>query len=210
MLLNLVELAKKYNIQPKGLINVGCHWAEEHEIYLSIGIPKMVYIEPCAKAFEELKRRFQYAPNVRLFNLACGDKSEVGVIMYTGDNTINKGQSNSLLKPAKHLRIHPEVEFTSEEMVDVDLLDNFGLIGEPYDLLVMDCQGYEGHVLRGAQKTIEQIKWVYTEVNQSEVYEGCAMVEEIDTLLKDFERVETGNWVGNAWSDAFYVRKNLL
>jgi len=40
------------------------------------------------------------------------------------------------------------------------------------------------------------------------VYEGCCMVEEIDTFLEPYglERVET-SWEGITWGDAFYVRK---
>lgn len=209
MLLDFQKLVEKYEVKAKGVIQVGAHHGQEYNDYLQAGIQKNVFIEPCAKAFQELLRRFQYQPNVILYNLACGD--EIGSsLMYTGDNTINRGQSNSLLKPAKHLSIHPEVEFTSEEMVDVDLLDNLGLYEFGYDLLVMDCQGYEGHVLRGGIKTLQRINWVYTEVNKDEVYEGNTMVDELDKLLHEFVRVETGQWVGNAWSDAFYVRKTLI
>lgn len=210
MLLNFQELVKKYNILSKGVIVVGSHWGEEHNGYLSAGIPRMVYIEPCKKAFEELKRRFLYAPIVKLFNIACGDKSETGVTMYTGDNTVNHGQSNSLLRPDKHLQIHETVEFDGEELVDVELLDNLGLIGGPYDLLVMDCQGFENRVLKGGVKTLDQIKWVYTEVSRDSVYHLNGLVDEIDLLLKDFDRVETGTWVGGMWTDALYVRKILL
>lgn len=210
MLLNFGELVKKYNVQAKGVIVAGAHFGEEHNEYLESGIGKMAYIEPCKRAFDELYRRFKYAGNVKLFNMACGDKSEVGVIMYTGDETVNKGQSNSLLRPDKHLQIHSSVIFDGEELVDVELLDKMGLVGGPYDLLVMDCQGFENRVLKGSVKTLDQIKWVYTEVNRDSVYKDNAMVDEIDMLLKDFDRVETGPWVGGMWTDAFYVRKNLL
>lgn len=210
MLLNFQELVKKYNVKSNGVIAVGAHFGEEYNDYIEAGIRKIVFIEPCQKAFEELKRKFQYASNVKLFNLACGDKCEVNVVMYTGDHTINKGQSNSLLKPAKHLQIHPEVEFDAEELVAVDLLDNLGVSDAAYDMLVMDAQGYEGFVLRGAKKTIDHINFVYTEVNRDNVYDGNSLVGEIDELLSDFYRVETGTWVGGMWSDAFYVRKTLL
>src|ERR1700749_3700453 len=209
MLLNFTEILKKYKIQPKAVIVVGAHWGEEHNDYLANGISRMVYIEPCAKAFEELKRRFRFAANVKLFNLACGDEPGQSV-MYTGDNTVNQGQSNSLLKPLKHKEIHPTVEFTGEETVDVDLLDNLGLANKGYDLLVMDAQGYEGYVLRGGKETLKQINWVYTEINFDSVYGNCTQAEELDALLSDFERVETGGKVGGMWSDALYIRKSLL
>lgn len=209
MLLNFDEIVKKYKVQAKGVIAVGAHHGQEYGAYIDNGIRDIVFIEPCWRAFEELVTKFHGLPGVILFNLACGD--EIGQsVMYTGDDTVNKGQSNSLLKPDRHLQIHPEVKFGGEELVDVDLLDNLGIVAERYDLLVLDCQGYEGHVLRGAKKILEHINWVYSEVNKTSVYEGCALVEEIDKLLSDFVRVETGSWVGDAWTDAFYVRKTLL
>lgn len=209
MLLDFNKLVQKYNVKAKGVIQVGAHHGQEYNDYINNGIKNIVFVEPCQKAFAELTRRFQYAPNVKLFNVACGDKKGMAT-MYTGDETINHGQSNSLLKPAKHLQIHPGVDFDGREDVKVEVLDDLYLAGENYDLLVMDCQGYEGHVLRGGKASLKHFNWVYTEVNKDEVYEGCAMVDEIDKLLSDFTRVETGVWVGNMWSDALYVRTTLL
>jgi hypothetical protein len=74
----------------------------------------------------------------------------------------------------------------------------------------MDAQGYEGYVLRGGKKTLKQINWVYTEANQLETYEKNTMIGELDNLLHEFKRVETGQWVGGAWTDCFYIRKSLL
>lgn len=209
MLLNFDDLVKKYHFKPKGVIHVGAHFGEEYTTYLSNDIKNIVFVEPCAMAFAELRRRLEFAGHTKLFNMALGDKTETA-IMYTGDKTVNQGQSNSLLKPAKHLAIHPDVKFTGEEEVDVDTLDNLELVGEPYDLLVMDCQGYEGKVLLGGRDTIKQINWVYTEVNFDEVYEGCTRVHELDEMLHEFKRVETGKIVGGCWSDAFYIRKSFI
>jgi FkbM family methyltransferase len=209
MLLNFKELVKKYNINANGVIVCGAHFCEEYDDYVAVGIKRMALIEPCAAAFGVLHKKFFGMENIKLFNLACGDKSQVDVTMYTGDNTVNHGQSNSILRPDLHLILHDSVKFTDEELVDVDILDNLGLINKGYDLLVLDCQGYENRVLSGGLKTLRQINWVYTEINKKSVYSGNALVEEIDTILSDFERVETGPWVGDAWTDAFYVRKHL-
>jgi FkbM family methyltransferase len=176
---------------------------------LQIGVEKIVFIEPCMAAFSELKRRFEYAQNVKLLNCACGDVFGEAM-MYTGDNTINNGQSNSLLKPAKHLDIHHGVDFPDKEKVNVYPIDDLGLVGGPYDFLVMDVQGYEGYVIRGASRLLPQINFIYSEVNRDEVYEKNTLVDELDELLHDFTRVETGPWVGGMWSDALYIRKSLL
>jgi hypothetical protein len=51
---------------------------------------------------------------------------------------------------------------------------------------------------------------VYTEVNKDEVYQGCTLVDELDKLLHEFNRLETGQWVGGMWSDALYIRRKSI
>lgn len=207
MLLNFRDLVKKYSIKSNGVIVVGAHYAEEHADYVAAGIKRFAYIEPCAAAFNVLKNKFSAHHHIQLFNVACGDV-EGEQVMYTGSQ--NEGQSNSLLKMHKHLQIHPGITLPNTEPVTVKRLDSLGLGHKGYQLLVMDCQGFEGRVLKGATETLKQVNYVYTEVNKDEVYQGCTLVNELDELLYEFDRVETGQWVGNAWSDALYVRRKSL
>jgi FkbM family methyltransferase len=96
----------------------------------------------------------------------------------------------------------------TEEVV-VKPLDVLGFDSALYNTLVMDVQGFEDRVLKGATQTLNQIDYIYTEVNRDEVYENCARVEQLDEYLTDFTRVET-NWGGGTWGDAWYIRKSLL
>lgn len=207
MLLNFPILVKRHNIKADGVIGIGAHYGEEHKDYVDAGIKRFVYIEPCAKAFNVLKNKFGAHHHVQLFNVACGD-TEGQQVMYTGSQ--NEGQSNSLLKMDKHLQIHPGITLPETEIVDVKRLDSLGLAHKGYQLLVMDCQGYEGRIVKGATETLKQVNYVYSEINFDTVYEGCTLVDELDELLSDFKRVETGAKVGGMWTDALYVRKTLL
>lgn len=207
MLLNFPSLVKKYSINANGCIHVGAHHAQEHADYVSAGIKRFAYIEPCAAAFNVLKNKFAGHHHIQLFNCACGEV-ECEQVMYTGSQ--NEGQSNSLLKMGKHLQIHPGITLPNTELVTVKRLDSLGLAHKAYQLLVMDCQGFEGRVLMGATETLKQVNYVYTEVNRDEVYQGCTLVDELDKLLHEFNRVETGTWVGGMWSDALYIRKTSL
>ena len=207
MLLNFPQLVNKYSISASGCIHVGAHHAQEHADYVAAGIKRFVYIEPCAATFNVLKNKFAAHHHIQLFNVACGEV-ECEQVMYTGSQ--NEGQSNSLLKMAKHTQIHPGITLPNTELVTVKRLDSLGLAHKGYQLLVMDVQGFEGRALRGARETLKQVNYVYTEVNKDEVYQGCTLVDELDTLLHEFDRVETGAWVGNMWSDALYVRRNYI
>jgi FkbM family methyltransferase len=207
MLLDFSKLVRKYSIKADGVIHVGSHHATEHPQYVSAGIKRFVYIEPCAATFNVLRNKFSAHHHIQLFNCACGDV-DCEQVMYTGSQ--NEGQSNSLLKMDKHMDIHPGITLPTTELVNVRRLDSLGLAHKGYQLLVMDCQGYEGHVIRGAGQTLKQINYVYSEVNKTTVYENCTLADELDNLLIDFERVETGDWVGDSWTDALYVRRSLI
>lgn len=211
MILDFTTLVKKYDLKIKGVIQVGAHFGQEYEDYVKNGIDDMVFIEPCKKAYEVLFEKLIDVENVRLINMACGNTIGYGT-MYTGDETVNKGMSNSLLRPHLHLELHKNVEFTDTEEVSIMPLDAMILDEHRmrYNLLVMDCQGYEGNVLRGAVKQLEKIDYVYSEINFGEVYADCTQAEELDSLLHEFTRVETGQKIGGLWSDCLYIRKNIL
>lgn len=206
MLINFPKAVRKYGMTITGIIHVGAHYGQEYHDYVAVGCPKVLFIEPCDKAFAVLKETFGGNPNVTLFQSACGAAFSIGTMNV---EQANKGMSNSLLRPAKHLEQYPSIRFTETEEVEVrqldEILEHTGFSG---NLLVMDVQGYELEVLKGAPETLRHIDYIYCEINRDEVYEGCAKVWELDAFLKDFTRVET-SWDGGTWGDAIYKRTNL-
>jgi FkbM family methyltransferase len=209
MLLNIHELFAKYKMKVTGVIEIGAHFGQEYDAYSLLGVEHFIFIEPCTAAFNELYRRLYNKPGVdRLLKYACGDISGKAV-MFTGPT--NQGMSNSLLKPKVHLTQHPDVIFSDTEMVDVERLDNLEFDRSQYNLINMDAQGFEGRILMGAAETLKNIDYIYTEVNRLEMYENNAMVDQLDAMLPEFKRVETG-WASDyhGWGDALFIRKTLL
>ena len=210
MLISFSQVVDKYKMTFKGAIAAGVHWAEEHNDYLKAGIDKFVYIEPCTDAFDVLVGKFLNNASVTLFKVACGEQ-EGEFDMYVSKD--NQGQSNSLLKPELHIFQHPEVKFNEMETVKVMPMDKLEFDRKDYNLLVMDVQGAEGMVLKGAKETLPFIDYIYTECNRDETYSGNMQIDEMDEFLAEFgfERVETywpsENW---SWGDALYIRKTLL
>lgn len=216
MLIPLPEILSKYKIKVNGTIQVGAHFAEEHDIYRQLGIKDIVYIEPCKEAFDLLIGKFNYlepffaAEGVELYNFACADY-EGEIDMFISHN--NQGQSNSILKPVLHLQQHPEVIFNDTEKVRVTLLDKIPFGRNKYNLLVMDVQGAEGLVLKGAIETLKSVEIIYTEVNRGETYENNMLIDDMDYFLLQhgFERVET-KWASEnlSWGDAIFIKRHLL
>lgn len=201
MLINLTDLVTKYSMNITGVIHVGAHYAEEYGIYTQLGIKNIHFIEPANKAFTLIRDRFDGNPLVNCYNVACGE--ETGQFeLFT--ETKNKGQSNSLLRPKKHLEHYPDIVFNGSEIVEVVALDSLGITG--CNFMNVDVQGFEGSVFKGATETLKGIDWIYTEVNTAELYEGCTQLSELEEILSDFERVET-RMTRQGWGDCLFKRK---
>lgn len=208
MLLNLQQLIDTYHMRIKGIIHVGAHFGQEYPLYRDLGIPNIVFIEPCKNAYHKLRHMLleKKAKNVITFNVACGADFDTG-LMYT--EKANMGQSNSLLQPALHAEQYPHIDFQGRETVDIVRLDSLNIDIHDYNMLVIDVQGYELKVLRGAVNFLPRIKYICTEVNRAELYKGCAQVTDLDAYLSEYSRVET-TWPGNTWGDALYIHKSKL
>jgi FkbM family methyltransferase len=203
MLLSFTGLRKKYNMDVKGIIHIGGHYGEEIDEYVRNGIQEIVIFEPLSDSFDVLCENIKdLNANIIAHQVALGPEETVAT-MYVSDN---EKQSSSLLKPKVHITHHPHVKFPETEEVEVKVLDDFNY--NKYNFINMDVQGYELEVLKGAKKTLENVDYVYCEVNRDEVYEGNAYVEELDEFLSQYnmERVET-SWEGQIWGDALYIRK---
>lgn len=207
MLLNLTDLIQKYSLKITGIIHVGAHYGEEVPEYNKNGIKNIALIEPCAKAFNYLRNKFAGHHHIELINVAFA-ATDGEAKMYT--ETANKGQSNSLLQPARHLHHYPDIQFTGEETVKVLRMDTL-MFGKHFNMINMDVQGAEGYVIIGGKQTLENIDYVYTEVNEdgAQLYKNATKISDLDELLKDFHRVET-SWTEQGWGDALYIRKEKL
>jgi hypothetical protein len=78
-------------------------------------------------------------------------------------------------------------------------------------MLVLDVQGNELNVLKGASQTLKSIDYLFTEFNTVEMYEGCPTLEDLDQILSPlgFERAQTW-YTDSCWGDAFYIKNKKL
>ena len=73
-----------------------------------------------------------------------------------------------------------------------------------YETLIMDTQGSELLVLKGAKNILKKIKYIKTEVSDFESYKGCCQLKDIDKFMEKngfqavlkscFKRHEAGNY----------------
>lgn len=205
MLLDLVELKNKYNLNISGVLHIGAHFGQELLTYEKIGIKNVMFFEPLPHTFEKLKENTK-GKDVTLIQTALGNT--IGEVEMNVEYA-NQGQSSSILDPHIHLQQYPHIKFNDKIKVNITKLDTFIEDRDKYNFINIDVQGYELEVFKGASEYLKTIDYIMTEVNRSEVYKNCPMIEEIDKHLANygFQRVET-TWDGGTWGDAFYIKNN--
>lgn len=205
---DVLDLGAKYGHKLTSVAHAGAHYGEEIPDYLAAGFDPIDLFEPLQVNCQVIRERIaqldeRHRCKVKLHEVALG--SNPGwrtTAMYVSSN---EAQSSSLLLPSHHKVQYPHITFVQgDASIFVTNLDRYQLTP---DLLAMDTQGYELEVLKGATETLKSVKVVYTEVSNVPLYEGSALVEDLDAFLQPFgfKRVRT-DWVGGTWGDAVYVK----
>lgn len=134
------------------------------------------------------------------FYKSGGQKYEAGVC------TANYYGSSSIRKPKLVTEAFKEMTFV-ESIVDVVSLDyhvkRAGLEGKIIDFIWADIQGAEVDLINGGQEAFKNVRYLYTEYVDSELYEGEIGLLQILKMLPDFEVIEDYN------GDVLLKNKNL-
>ncbi len=212
--LNLSSIHEDFLVPKKGIIHVGAHFGGEIKDYNELGYKNVVFLEPVKSTFDKLMSTVKELNSdsecqIHFINKAFG--SHNGQVEMFIENA-NQGQSSSILEPEFHLRMYPGIQFNSRESVHMTTLDDeMSIINGDFNLLNIDVQGYELEVLRGASKYLSKIDFINTEVNKVHVYKNCALINEIDDFLAQYDFVKIDeNWMGVVWGDAMYIKKDFI
>lgn len=209
MLIDFNILEKKYGIVPEGVIHVGMHEAEEYPIYVDAGVRSIIFIEANPILAKQLHHDFH--DDVFIINAAVSDKREKVTF-----NVTNNGQSSSILNLKDHSQIYPGIVVSDQYEVETrtmaEIFDSEKLspafMNYVFNVINLDIQGAELKAMKGMHEYWDTIEAVFTEVNYREMYEGCALVGDIDEFLaeKGFTKVEEVD-TGAGWGDALYIKK---
>ena len=206
-----------FNIMPikniKGIIHIGAHEAEELNDYVLAGITNVLWVEANPNKQKIIEKKISPFTKMKL-----GQFAATSVSGGTGRlNISNNGQSSSLLNFGTHALHYADIKYIDEQEVPLitvdDWIHSLGVEQSKnnYNFINLDIQGYELEALKGMRKQLQQVDYIYTEINIIEVYKECAKVAEIDQFLLDynFKRVAT-RLTDYGWGDALYAKKNTF
>lgn len=179
------------------ILNIGCNDGA-HALWLN-GLferARVYCFEPDPRAIRRFRQNVGNVPNVLLFEMALSD--QVGECLFyqsggirPGEEVLPEGwdQSGSIRKPTEKLTKETWLTFDTQIQIKTLTLDawcaDLGI--EMIDFIWMDVQGAEMDVFRGGQKALRKTRYIYTEYNNCELYEGQATLRQILKYLNDFK-----------------------
>jgi FkbM family methyltransferase len=211
MLLDITQLLPKYGLKLKGVLHIGAHVAGEVAVYDGLSINRQIWIEANPETFLQLRKNLSAydSEKVVALNYCVGDENRETVLHVSN----NQGLSSSVLDFGTHREAHPDVSYIKDipmKMYRLDSIPDIQDLIRDCDFLNIDIQGFELNALRGMGNLLHQFKAVYLEVNERELYKGCALIDSIDVFMAEnyFQRVETKWWPGDVgWGDALYIKE---
>ena len=167
------------------IVHIGANIGQERELYECYGL-SVVWIEPIPAVYQELVRNIKPYPRQRAIQALLTDRPGDMVKFNIASNS---GASSSIFDLALHKDIWPEVGYVDQIELRTETLDRVLAmrgIDLPIDALILDTQGSELLVLKGAEAALRQVSFVKIEAADFEAYKGCATVATIEAFLKKF------------------------
>ena len=209
MLIPVSNLIKNYAIRATGVLHVGAHMWEEAADYEKFGWLPIYWVD----AYDYIKEASQK------LSLAKPDEHHFyqGLIWGTSGllkkfHKANNGASSSVFNLGTHQKVYKDVVYSSSEFLSTITLNDLLPKNISFDFVNLDIQGAELQALKGLGDRLNQVKYIYTEVNKKYLYEQINLLYEIEIFLRGFgfERVVT-KWVeGAGWGDAVFIRRDIL
>lgn len=166
-----------------GLIHIGANEGQERDFYAAFGLD-VVWIEPIPEVFAALRANISNIPRQRAFNYLVAEDDGKSYTLHIANNS---GASSSILEMARVTEMYPHIAYAraielrgstlpsilSTEKIDV----------RQFDAMVLDTQGSELRILKGAASLLPGFRFVKVEAPDFESYEGCCKIDELSAFM---------------------------
>lgn len=202
----------RFLTRAEGVLHVGANTGQERGLYARLALD-VVWIEPIPEVFAELQANIARLSRQRAFRylLTDADRDEVELKIAN-----NNGAASSIFEIGALREIWPEIEYSSTLRMPGTTLATFlereQIDPSRHDALVLDTQGSELLVLRGAGERLREFRFVKTEVADFEAYVGCCQLDDLNAYLAGFgfherQRMKFAeNSTGGHYFDILYER----
>ena len=166
-----------------GVIHVGANAGQERDTYKKYSL-RVIWVEPVPEVFQQLTANLVGYPGQLAFANLVTDQDDVE---YTFHISNNDAASSSIFDFKLHKEIWPEVGYERaiklRSTTLTSLLKKEGIDSTQYQALVLDTQGSELLVLKGAEPILHRFSFIKVEVADFESYKDCCQLRDIEEFL---------------------------
>ena len=169
----------------KGIVHIGANTGQEAEVYARHNKP-VIWIEALPQIYEMLERNVAQYPNQQAINALVTDNDGEEYKFNISNN--KDADASSLFEfDDEAKKLWPELKMVdSLPLVGKTLntiYQEFNIDGNLFDFLVMDVQGSELLVLKGAESVLQNFQYIWTEVSTVNIYKNGVLWDELKTFL---------------------------
>ena len=167
----------------RGIIHIGANTGQEAKQYAARRL-NVLWIEPIPNLYEELKANIAPYPRQQALNYLVGDEDNKPVAMHVCNN---EGLSSSIFDMDMHQKMYPNVAFnydiecimwTLDTIVERENID----VARRFDGMVIDVQGAELLVLKGAKQTLDKMKRLQVESANFSLYKNYPTAQDLGQI----------------------------
>uniref|UniRef100_A0A6C0D2J0 Methyltransferase FkbM domain-containing protein n=1 Tax=viral metagenome TaxID=1070528 RepID=A0A6C0D2J0_9ZZZZ len=216
MLITIAELKARFNINIQGVLHIGAHDCEECSAYVSSGVSlsNIYWIEALPRLVEKNKR---INPHLNIYQAVIYDEDdkEIEFNITNCDGDVNNFASSSILEFGSHETSHPQVRVVERVKMKTSRMDSVinkhAINMKNVNFINLDIQGVELHALKSMESYLNNIDYIYSEVNTEEVYKNCDQMADLTTYLAkhNFRLADARIYKQFGWGDAFYIKNGL-
>ena len=180
------EIDRLFLSASRSVVHVGANCGQERFLYEAFGV-SVLWIEALPEVFLLLQKNLRGFKNQVALRALVSDEAGQRVQFRVASNWA----SSSMFDFALHQNVWPDVKMQSMITLETQTLDD---LIEPsrrdIDAIVLDVQGAELKVLKGARKQLNSIRFVKAEAADFNAYQGGCTEKELIPFLAKLGYVE--------------------
>jgi FkbM family methyltransferase len=211
---SVAEWESALGLNFKGIVHVGAHYAEEREIYSEYSLEPVLWIEALESVAEVARQNLMNYPNQVIITATLSENKDEIVDLYHAGA---EDSSSSIFMPHLIKASHPDVKVNGVTKTVTSTLDSVleKVIMDdsfPWQILVLDVQGAELAVLKGALKYLHYFQMIVCEVSIRELYKEAALFQDVTDFLaqNNFSLVTESINQSTGWGEGLYVCTQLV
>jgi FkbM family methyltransferase len=188
------------------VVHVGANEGQERELYATFDL-NVYWVEPIPAVFELLQAALRSFPKQKAYKALILDRDGITLTLHVASNA---GASSSIFELGEHRKLWPQIAFTHDISVEsttlTTLVKTQSIYLEKNAALILDTQGSELLVLKGATDLLHRFKYVKTEVADFESYVGCCKLSELLSFMKQhaFQEVRRDAFMSSPGVGTYY------